>query len=248
LQWGDNPLKIDVVIKEETSEEPLGLFVARLDGRLCADPRRSPHSLVFSLIVEARRGMANYLSYGFSAYEIEVNNHVIVRVFFAITVRDHPGWLSWYFFSQGSGAYALDFASALAGDSTRKIGNTIDRLAGQNFTFDKQINVNAFANTNKYGKISSSPATCTIRQFVGTDSKRKFLDCTVVIMNKLGAVNIHFLLSDEGGEHSFLSPNMAGHVDYVGTVDLSKQDVYSALAMGPVLSSPWLKDALRPDY
>jgi hypothetical protein len=192
--------------------------------------------------------MANYISYGFSAYEIEVNNHITVRVFFAISVRDHPAWLSWYFYSQGAGNYAVDFGAAVTADSTRKIGSMIDGLAGQHFLFAKQINVNDFANTNTSGKIRSSPATCTIKQFVGTSSNNKFLDCSVVIMNKLGHANIHFILSDEGGEHSFLVPNMMGHVDYIGTADLRKQDVNSALALGPLLNSAWLRDPLRPDY
>lgn len=195
--------------------------------------------------------MADYLAYGYSAYEIEVKNHIIKRVFFAITVQDRPAWLSWYFFSEGARAdLVLDFASAVAANSTRKIGNMIDRLAGQYFMFDKQINVNAFANMNKYGKISSSPATCTIRQkpYVGGRSKGTYLDCSVVIVNKTGQANIHFILSDEGGEKSFMLPNMMGHVDYVGTVDLRKQDVNSSLSFGPVLSSAWLRDPLAPNY
>jgi hypothetical protein len=36
--------------------------------------------------------MADYLAYGFSAYEIEVKNHIIVRVSFAISVSNRPAW------------------------------------------------------------------------------------------------------------------------------------------------------------
>jgi hypothetical protein len=195
--------------------------------------------------------MADYLAYGFSAYEIEVKNHIIVRVFFAISVSNAPAWLSWYFYSQGAGFWATDFAAASAADSTRKIGSMINGLAGQFFTFPKQINVNDFANLNpQYGKIRSSPATCTVKHnpYVGAGAKGTYLDCTIVLKNKSGDANINFPLSDEGGGRSFLIPNMQGHVDYVGTVDLKKQNILSSLVNGPVVSSNWLQDPLRPDY
>src|ERR1700722_19698393 len=110
--------------------------------------------------------MANYLSDSFSAYEIEVKNHIIRRVFFAISVADSPDWLSWYFFSQSPNIYVVDFQAGLTADSTRKIGSMITDLAGQHFVFAKKINVNAFANTFKMYEAIISPAACTLKQIV----------------------------------------------------------------------------------
>jgi hypothetical protein len=191
--------------------------------------------------------MANYLCFGHSAYEIEVQNQIKRRVFFAITVRDNPAWLSWYFYSQGAGD-GLIFASATTADSTRKIGDMIPDMAGQHFAFDKQINVNAFADTNKQGQMTSSPASCTLKTNKTTGTISSYLDCAVVITNKSGLPRLHFVLSDAGTMRGMAVENAPGVVDYVGTVDLKKTSIKAALGLGPVLISKWLKDPLRPDY
>ena len=109
--------------------------------------------------------MANYLAYGYSAHEIEVKNHIIRRVFFAISLHSSPDWLAWYSFSQSpppGGDYVVEFNSAIIADSNRKIGSLMQDTAGQLVVFPK-INVNEFANTTTVGRIRSSPGNCMIR-------------------------------------------------------------------------------------
>jgi hypothetical protein len=194
--------------------------------------------------------MASYTAHGFSAYEIEVKTHIIRRVFFAISVRDAPKWLSWYFYGQGAGQYGVDFGAASTPDEARKIGGALDPPIKYEFSFYRQIDVNAFANTNKYGQISSSPATCTITKHSTTNKKINYLLISLAIANKLGNVTIRFPLSDEGTMHGIVNVSMPGHLDYVGTVDLGKYDLATAVGAGPLgytVSKQWLKDSLRPD-
>jgi hypothetical protein len=192
--------------------------------------------------------MANYLSYGHSAFEIGVGGHTIQRVFFAISVRDHPAWLSWYFYSQGAGDNEVEFGQAKTADSTKKIGDLLVGLAGQPFAIDKHINVNTFADTNKVGKISTtSPATCTLKKNVGS-GKMDFVDCTIMLTNKAGHVKIHFVLEDKGITQTDFIDKAIGLVYYVGTTDLKKYDVMTALASGPAANSKWLNDPLDPGY
>jgi hypothetical protein len=92
--------------------------------------------------------MANYLVYGFAAYEVEVHNHIKQKVIFAISMAHRPHWLSWYMYTQDMAAvWAQDYTHHKA-DRVALIGEVSNGIPSTAFSYSAYVNVNAFAGKN----------------------------------------------------------------------------------------------------
>jgi hypothetical protein len=161
--------------------------------------------------------MADYMVYGFAAYEIEVRSHIKQKVFFAISMAHRPLWLSWYLYSQDMAEpWREDYMHHRA-EWVAVIGDMLNIGTGTLFSHKPQINVNSFA-----GKTHTTA-------ILTTADRGATLDYRIQLLGP--AVLLNFKLARGVPSRSFSLPKH-GVVYKLGSVDLSRTAVTAALKNG----------------
>jgi hypothetical protein len=198
--------------------------------------------------------VALYSAYGEDVLELHVKSSVKRRVFFAISMRRQPAWLSWYVFEELVFDQAfVDFSGATVDDVDEDFvatGQLRQFHSVAHFSFNPQINVNAFANmiTGSDG-LMSSHGTCAVVKHGPT-----MCLCSLSFKNKSGLAQITLSLKSLSALKDLKGNgfHLKGVVHYIGSVDLKAMPLDRALARpctGPdgQWVGNWFKGYTRPD-